>query len=132
MAYEQITRTSLNDSTFQWVVDPSLLESIDPSIYLFHPNVFDLGPVAEPYLQDSDEDALLKEASDSFDNSTSTLFTKQTSRNVEALEKEYADKNKATSKFRPPVGQEYLKSLERESCTANHPEADQMGTPTLE
>ena len=111
MAYEQVTRTTcLNDSTFQSVVDPSLLESIDPSIY-FDPNVFDLGPVAEPYLQDSDEDALLKEASDSFENSTSALFTEQTSSNADALEKEYEDENKATSKFGPPVGQEYLESL---------------------
>ena len=54
----------MNDSMFQRVVNPSLLESIDP---YFDPDLFVLGTVAELYLR-----VLSKEASaDSFENGTS-------------------------------------------------------------
>ena len=34
-------------------VDPDLFEAIDPTVY-FDPDLFDLGPLANPYLEDSE------------------------------------------------------------------------------
>ena len=64
LGYKEVPRTaSLNDSMLQPVVNPSLLESIDP---YFDPDLFVLGTVAELYLR-----VLSKEVSaDSFENST--------------------------------------------------------------
>ena len=56
-----------------------------------------------------------------------------TSSNAEALEEEYEDENKATSKFGLPVGQELISCIaERKCCTANHLGVNQMGTLSLE
>ena len=88
---------------FQPVVNPSLLESIDP---YFDPDLFVLGTVAELYLR-----VLLKRPLLTLLRMVPRLITKPTSSNVEALKKEYEDENKATSKFGLPVGQEYFESL---------------------
>ena len=48
-------------------VDPKLLEAIDPTVY-FDPDLFKLGPVADPYLEDSDEEQLFIEASKIIEN----------------------------------------------------------------
>ena len=61
------------------------------------------------------------------------LITEPTSSNVEALEKEYEDENKAASKFGLPCSWSKISRIaERKSCTTNHLEEDQMGTLTLE
>ena len=95
----------LNDSMFQPVVNPSLLESIDP---YFDPGpTYSFGELLPNFIYASFRKrpllTLLK--------TVPRLITKPTSSNVEPLEKEYEDENKATSKFGLPVGQEYLESL---------------------
>ena len=88
---------------FQPVVNPSLLESIDP---YSDPDLFVLGTVAELFCASFRKRPLL-----TLLRMVPHLITEPTSSNVEALEKEYEDENKATSKFGLPVGQEYLESL---------------------
>ena len=88
---------------FQPVVNPSLLDSIDPYC---DPDLFVLGNVAKFYLRVLSKEPLL-----TLLRMVPCLITEPTSSNVEALEKEYEDENKATSKFGLPVGQEYLESL---------------------
>ena len=101
--WESNQTTSLNDSTFQSVANLSLLEGIDPSIYYIP--TFVLGTVVEIYLH-----ILSKEASADSLRIVPCHWSpnQQIVRNAEALEKEYEDENRATSKFGTPPGQEYI------------------------
>ena len=83
-------------------VDPDLFEAIDPTVY-FDPDLFDLGPLANPYLEDSEEEQLFIEASKTTE-SQEQLF-------VDASKTTESQEQQKPRKFGPPVGQEYLKSL---------------------
>ena len=103
-------------------VDPDLFEAIDPTVY-FDPDLFDLGPLANPYLEDSEEEQLFIEAFKTTE-SQEQLFV-EASKTAESQEQQEPEIWTAswTRIFEIP---------ERSCCSSEYPQPDQVGCSALE